>query len=73
VIKKNGCCSETGWDYYEEDVRKEFLEYAPRSGLDITTNKECPWEFEDSVTNKVWRAYHTAHVRGREFKAEGFK
>lgn len=65
--KWNGCCPESGYDKFEQEIREEFIEYAPRAGLNPKINKEYPWGFECSITNKVWRAYHVAHVRGRVF------
>lgn len=66
-MKSNGCCEESGYDLYEQQVKKEFIESAPRYGLKIETNIECPWEFEDSKTNLAWKMYHIGHVRGRTF------
>lgn len=65
--KWNGCCPESGWDKFEQQVREEFIEYAIRVGMEVSTNSLCPWQFENNVTEIVWRGYHQGHVSGRMF------
>jgi len=65
--KWGGCCPESGYDKFEQQVREEFIEYARRAGKDVTTHPDHPWVFLDDKLNGIWRAYHSGHVRGRMF------
>ena len=66
-VKPNGCYAESGYDFFEQQVREEFEEYARRQGYDITRVKEYSFFYADGRTEDAWRMYHVAHVRGREF------
>lgn len=65
--KWNGCCPESGYDKFEQQVREEFIEYAKRRGHNCTLDVDHPWLFVDKVVDEIWIAYHVAHVRGRMF------
>lgn len=65
--KGNGCCPESGYDKFEQQVREEFIEYAYRKGYDVTIHPEYPWVFKLGETDAIWRAYLNGHVRGRMF------
>lgn len=65
--KWNGCCPESGYDKFEQQVREEFIEYAKHAGHDVRIDVDFPWMFADRVVDEIWRAYHVAHVRGRMF------
>lgn len=66
-VKPNGCYVESGYDFFEQQVREEFEEYAQIKGYDITRDKEHSFFHADGRTEEAWRMYHVAHVRGREF------
>lgn len=74
-LKPNGCYNESGYDFFEQQVREEFEEYARRQGYDITRDKEYSFFYADGSTEDSWRMYHHGHVRGREFilKAPAFE
>ncbi len=67
-VKPNGCYAESGYDFFEQQVREEFEEYARRQDYDITRDKEYNFLYADGRTEDAWRIYHQAHVRGREFQ-----
>jgi len=66
-VNPNGCYAESGYDFFEQQVREEFEEYARRQGFDITRGQEYNFFYADGRTEDAWRLYHVAHVRGREF------
>ncbi len=65
--KWNGCCPESGYDKFEQQVREEFIEYASVKGFNCVLDKECPWVFSNKDTHDMWIMYHVGHVRGRMF------
>ena len=67
-VASNRCYAESGYDFFEQQVREEFEEYARRQGYDITRNREYSFFYADGRTEDAWRMYHQAHVRGREFQ-----
>lgn len=63
----NGCCPESGYDKFEQEVREEFIEYAKRRGWNTWCHPDYPWLFFNDYTEQMWETYHVAHVRGRMF------
>lgn len=74
-VNPNGCYAESGYDFFEQQVKEEFEEYARRQGYEITRDKEYSFFYADVRTEDAWRMYHVAHVMGREFilKAPAFE
>lgn len=72
VLLPNGCYEDSGYDFFEQEVREEFELYARRKGYDITRDKEYNFFYKDERTEEAWRIYHQAHVRGREFQIKRF-
>nr|DAH57153.1 MAG TPA: hypothetical protein [Caudoviricetes sp.] len=66
-VKPNGCYAESGYDFFEQQVREEFEEYARRKGYDLYRHPEYTFFYFNERTEDAWRMYHRAHVRGREF------
>lgn len=72
TVKENGCGEDSGYDYYEAEVRQEFEEYAKRKGYNLKRRIDYQFFYFDDKTEDAWRLYHVAHVRGREFKMEKY-
>lgn len=68
TLLPNGCYEDSGYDFFESEVRKEFELYARRKGYNITRDEEYNFFYKDERTEDVWRIYHQAHLRGREFQ-----
>lgn len=66
-ILPSGCGEDSGWDYFEDDVRSEFEFYACRTGYDITKDSSGIF-YKHSKTEDAWRMFHRGHVDGRSFK-----
>lgn len=64
-VLANGCGEDSGYDYYEESVRKDFEEYACRKGYDLKRHPEWEFFYFNERTEEAWRMYHQGHVRGR--------
>lgn len=69
-VKPNGCGEDTGYDYFEEDTKKEFEQYAGRKGYNLEYNQEYPFFYAERKTEEVWSMYHHGHVAGRTFKVK---
>lgn len=67
-LSPNGCYEDSGYDFFEQEVRKEFELHARRQGYDLTRDEEYSFFYKDGRTEEAWRIYHQAHVRGREFQ-----
>ena len=72
ALLANGCYEDSGYDFFEQEVREEFELYARRKGYDITRDHEYNFFYKDERTEEAWRMYHVAHVRGREFYIKRF-
>ena len=68
ILLPNGCYEDSGYDFFEQQVKEEFESYARRQGYDITRDKDYRFFYKDGRTEDAWRMYHQAHVRGREFQ-----
>ena len=66
VLLPNGCYEESGYDFFEEQVKEEFEDYASRKGYDLFKHPAYTWCYFSERTEDAWRVYH--HVRGREFQ-----
>lgn len=66
-IKPNGCGEQTGWDYYEDQVREKFESYVVRKNYDLDMLPHGMF-YKDEKTEDAWRLYHHGHVAGRTFK-----
>jgi len=62
-VKPNGCYAESGYDFFEQQVKEEFEEYSLRKGYDITRDKEYSFFYTDGRTEDAWRMYRVAHVK----------
>lgn len=68
TLLPNGCYEDSGYDFFEQEVREEFEFYARRQGYDITRDEKYNFFYKDERTEEAWRIYHQAHVRGRDFQ-----
>lgn len=68
TILPNGCYEDSGYDFFEQEVREEFELYARRMGYDLFRHPEYTFFYFSERTEDAWRIYHQVHVRGREFQ-----
>ena len=68
TLLPNGCYEDSGYDFFEQQVKEEFESYARRQGYDIARDGEYNFFYKDERTADAWGIYHQAHVRGREFQ-----
>lgn len=66
-ILVNGCGEYSGYDYYEEYVRKDFEEHASMKGYGLERHPEWEFFYLNQRTENAWRMYHQGHVRGRSW------
>ena len=72
TLLPNGCYEDSGYDFFEQEVRKEFELYARRQEYDLFKHPEYVWCYFNERTEEARRIYHQAHVRGREFQIKRF-
>lgn len=68
TLLPNGCYEDSGYDFFEQEVREEFELYARRIGYHLKRQEQYNFFYENVNTEDAWRMYHVAHVRGRDFQ-----
>lgn len=63
----NGC-DEDGWDWFQEQTKAEFEQYALRQGYSLARDVEYSFFYADPRTEDAWRMYHQGHVSGRTWR-----